>query len=142
MRKGYEISKILKEIEFGKQTRTAKAMFLANAMAYRVRLDLSMTVEAIIVEALVEAKKIISSVNENTPLDTAVCLELFKQAIRIRYELVTCVTDASLIKMAALSMTAGENQTPDESVLAIAMMEHANFERHQQDITAVLNCDV
>src|SRR5699024_4177399 len=107
--------------------RLAKAMYLGNALAYQVVLDPALPVEVLITEALTEAKKVISSVNESTPIDTALCISLFKQAIRIRFELMNSMVSTDIMKMAITSMVAEENQTKEETLTALLLADLPNF---------------
>ena len=142
MRKGYLISNVLKELDSVDKPRLAKAMYLGNALAYQVVLDPALPVEVLITEALTEAKKVISSVNESTPIDTALCISLFKQTIRIRFELMNSMVSTDIMKMAVTSMVAEEHQTKEETLTALMLADLPNFAGSQQQIASLLSTNV
>lgn len=139
MRIGYEISKFLKDIKTQDgNERTARAMMVANALAYSFPIDTSKSGIDNAEDNMTAARKVVGQVNENISLDSRLCLELFKQAVLIRYELITQPTDSAIIEMAMRSHVAASHQTGAETVSSLSLLSNVEFARAQNGISVVL----
>ncbi|BEG72727.1 virion structural protein [Pseudomonas phage PA1C] len=139
MRTGFEIARILKEIKSPTNNdRQARAMFVANAVGFFVQLDPSLSCEELIDAHMPMLKKVAGQVNENIALDLNLTRELFKQVIRIRLELINCVSDPAIIEAAMKSVTAEDYQTIDETATANMLASRFDFAKSQNAIASVL----
>lgn len=139
MRIGYEISKFLKEVKTQEgNDRVIRAMMVANAIGYHFPIDVSKSAIDNAEDQMAAARKVVSQVNENISLDSKLALELFRQVIAIRHELIVGVTDPTIIEAALKSQTAQIHQTGAETVAATAMVTNLEFMRAQNGIREVL----
>ncbi|AEH03511.1 virion structural protein [Pseudomonas phage PhiPA3] len=139
MRLGYEISRHIKELKSPTNNeRQLRAMMLANAIAFYVPFDPSLSVEQLIDTHLPTLRKVVGQVNENITVDSKLAQELFKQAIRIRFALLHGAADPAVILMAMKSETADSFQTPDETAAAALLTSRLDFVRAQNGIAEAL----
>lgn len=139
MRIGYEISQHLKEVKTQDgNDRTVRAMMVANALGYYFPIDPAISAVDNAEANLAAARKVVGQVNENLSLDSKLCLELFKQVICIRYELLVGVSDPALIEAAMKSYTAQVHQTSAETVAAMSLVSNREFMSAQNGIQQVL----
>lgn len=139
MRTGYEIARVLKELTSeNSNERTLRAMMVANSLAYFFPIDPSQTIETLIETHLGQARKVIGQVNESITLDSKLAQELFKQALRIRYELIHGAVDASIIMAAMQSTTAQTYQTLPQQLATTSLTSNLDFIKSQNSISAVL----
>lgn len=139
MRIGYEIARLLKEVRTQEGTaRNVRAMMVANALGYYYPVDPSVSSQENAEAHLAEARKVISQINENLALDTKLCLELFKQVMYIRMELINGPTDPSIVEAAMRSASANLHQTAAETVAVTALVTNLDFARAQNGIRQVL----
>lgn len=140
MRTGYEISRILKEITSPTNNeRQARAMFVANAVGFHVKLDPTIHQEELIEIHMPTLRKVAGQVNDNIALDLKLTQELFRQIIRIRLELINGVSDPSILKAALTSLTAEDYQTDAETATAQFLASRYDFTKNQNAITSILN---
>lgn len=139
MRIGYEISRHLKEVKTQEgNERQIRAMMVASALGYFYPVDPARTVAENADEHLADAKKVVSQINENLSLDSKLCLELFKQVIAVRLELINGVGDPTIIEAAMKSYTAQVHQTAEETNAVMALVTNLEFMRAQNGIRQVL----
>lgn len=139
MRIGYEISRHLKEVKSQEgNERTIRAMMVASALGYHFPVDPTKTVDENVETHLQAARKVISQINENLALDSKMALELFKQTITIRLELINGVTDPAIVDAAMRSHTASVHQTSEETIAVTALITNLDFMRAQNGIRQVL----
>lgn len=139
MRIGYEISKYLKEVKSQEgNDRLVRAMMVANALGYHFPIDVTKTAVDNAEDNMAAARKVVSQVNENIALDSKLALELFKQVVHIRYELVCGGVDSSIIEAALKSHTAQVHQSGAETVAALSMVSNLEFMRAQNGIREAL----
>lgn len=139
MRIGYEISRYLKEVKTQEgNDRVLRAMMVASALGYHYPVDPSKTVDENVEALATTARKVISQVNENLTLDSKLCLELFKQTIAIRLELINGVSDPAVIDAAMRSHTANVHQTAEETIAVSALVTNLEFLRAQNGMREVL----
>lgn len=140
MRIGYDISRFLKEIKSQDGTdRTARAMIVANAVGYHFPLDPSISAAENAAAHEAEVRKVVSQVNENITLDSKLCMELYKQVVSIRHELVVGATDPAIIQAAMQSYTAEVHQTKAETIATNALFTNLDFIRAINGIRAALS---
>ena len=139
MRLGYEISRLLKEVKSDTANeRAVRALMVANAVAFYVPIDVTKNQIDNVEEHIPLLRKVAGQVNENIALDTKLALELYRKAMFIRCELVTGVTDPSIIAMAMRSHAADVHQTPTETTLANSLTSNIDFMRLQGGIQSIL----
>lgn len=139
MRTGFEIARFLKEVRTQEgNDRATRAAMVANALGYFYPVDPSLSAVDNAEAHLPAARKVISQVNENLALDTKLCIELFKQVMFIRLELINGPTDQSVIEAAMRSHTANLHQTSSETVAVTALVTNLEFARAQNGIRQVL----
>lgn len=139
MRIGYEISKYLKDVRTQEgNDRTIRAMMVANALGYHFPIDPSKSAIDNAADYADEARKVVSQINENISLDSKLALELFKQVVTIRHELIVGGCDISIIEAAMKSHTADLHQTGAETVAATALLTNLEFMRAQNGMRSVL----
>ncbi|ARV76761.1 virion structural protein [Pseudomonas phage Phabio] len=139
MRLGYEISRLLKEVNSDTaNVRAVRALMVANAVAFFVPVDPTKNQIENVEEHIPLVKKIAGQINENIALDTKLALELYRKAMFIRCELITGVSDPAIIATAMRSHAAEMHQTDAETVLANALTSNLDFMRLQGGIQSVL----
>lgn len=139
MRIGFEIARLLKEVRSQEgNDRATRAAMVANALGYFYPVDPSLSAIENAEVHMSAARKVISQINENLTLDTKLCLELFKQVMFIRLELINGATDSSIIEAAMRSHTANLHQTTSETVAVTALVTNLEFARAQNGIRQVL----
>lgn len=139
MRLGYEIARHLKEVKSDNaNARSINALMVANAIAFYVPIDPSKNQIDNVEEHVAFVKKVAGQVNENIALDTKLTLELYRKAMFIRCELITGVSDPTIISAAMRSLAAEMHQTPAETVLANALTSRVDFMRLQGGIQSAL----
>lgn len=139
MRIGFEIARLLKEVRTQEGAgRGLRAMMVANALGYFYPVDPTLSAQDNAEAHLSDARKVISQINENVALDTKLCLELFKQVMYIRLELINGPTDPSIVEAAMRSVTAGTYQTSGETISVTALVTNLDFARAQNGIRQVL----
>lgn len=139
MRIGYEISRYLKEVKTQEgNDRTVRAMMVANALGYHFPLDTAKSATDNADDHMTEVRKVVNQINENISLDSKLAIELFKQVVAIRYELVIGGCDISIIEAAMKSHTADVHQTGEETIAATALLTNLDFMRAQNGIRSVL----
>lgn len=139
MRIGYEISQYLKDVKTQDgNDRTVRAMMVANALGYFFPIDPSLSAIDNAEANMASARKVVGQVNENLALDSRLCLELFKQVVHIRYELLMGVGDPAIIEAAMKSPTAQVHQTGAETVAAMSLLSNREFMSAQNGIQQVL----
>lgn len=107
--------------------RLARAMFLANAAAYSVRLDPSQTWQQLHEAQEKAFAKVLSEVNEGVAVDTKLAKALFQQALRIRHELLLVPSDPAVIHMALTSHTAALHQNTEQKGMSDWLNSHHDF---------------
>lgn len=126
MSSGYKVSKLLKTIRSNTNERTHKAMFLANALGYSVDLT-NCSLDEAVAEYTPMLKKLTTSVNQHTPLDAKLAESLFVKVLRIRFELITGVTDPAVLFAAVRSETSDLYSTAVESAINESLTSSAEF---------------
>jgi hypothetical protein len=140
MKTGYQIAQLIKEIKSDPvNDRLARAMFVANAVAFHVALDPSLSLDALMEQHQPAFRKILSEVNENTSVDTKSALVLFREAVRIRLDLINGVTDPSLIEAALRSCTAELHQNAQETATVGFLVSRPEFTSAQLSISQILS---
>lgn len=140
MRIGYEISQHLKNIKTNDgNERNVRAMMVANALGYFFPLDTSKPSMDNAADHLPEVRKIVGQINENISLDTKLTLELFKQVIAIRYELLVGCVCPAIIEAAMRSHTADLHQTASETATTLSLVSNLDFMKSQNGIQNVLS---
>lgn len=140
MRIGYEISKYLKEVKTQEgNDRVLRAMMVANALGYHFPIDVAKSAIDNAADYADAARKVVSQINENISLDSKLALEMFKQVIAIRYELIVGGCDISIMESAMKSHTAQQHQTGSETVAATALLTNLEFMRAQNGMRLVLS---
>lgn len=139
MNTGFQIARLLKNLspDAGNE-RLARAMFVANAVGFHLRLDLAISAEEFAEQNGKLFRDILNGVNENISVDTKKAQELFRNIIRIRYELVNGVTDPSLIQAALASCTAEQNLTTKEFAMTTWLGQRLEFSRAQIEASAIM----
>lgn len=139
MRIGYEISQHLKNVKSQDgNERTVRAMMVANALGYHFPIDPSKSSVDNSAENAPAARKIIGQINENISLDSRLTLELFKQVVAIRYELLMGCVCPSIVEAAMRSGTAEIHQTPAETATVLSLVSNVDFMKTQNGIQQVL----
>lgn len=139
MSQGYQISKILKNVESDNfKERSHRALLLANALAFNVSL-VGETVDSILEANLPELRKLASQINEHITLDVKVLENLFSKVVKIRFELLNGITDPTIIQMAMNSDTADLFLDSEESIVAKALVDKTNFYNMQCNLKELLS---
>lgn len=139
MRIGYEITQYLKEIKTNDgNERTLRAMMVANALGYHFPIDPTKGAVDNADDHMADARKVVGQINENISLDSRLTLELFKQVMAIRYELLTGCVCPSIIEAAMRSHTADVHQTTAEHATALSLVSNLEFMKAQNGIQSVL----
>uniref|UniRef100_A0AB39CD27 Virion structural protein n=1 Tax=Pseudomonas phage RVTF4 TaxID=3236931 RepID=A0AB39CD27_9VIRU len=139
MRTGFLIARIMKELRSpSNNDRLARAMFVANAVGYHVPLNLSVTAQECADAHMSFFRGICGSVNENLSLDTKKAQDVFREIIRIRYELVNGVIDPAIVQAALCSSSAQDGLTREEFSMSEWLASRPDFIRCQLEIADVL----
>lgn len=139
MNTGFQIARLLKDLSpAAGNERLARAMFVANTVGFHLRLDLAVTPEEFAEQNAKLFRGILNDVNESLSVDTKKAQELFRNVIRIRYELVNGVTDPSLIQAALASCTTEQNQTTKEFSTTSWLANRNDFARAQVEASAIM----
>jgi len=132
MQIAYQLARQLKTIQSpNNNDRLARAMFLVNAVAYSTPIPQNISGIQFIEDTLPTFKKLVSEINETTPVDPKLCLALFTQALRIRYELVNRVSDPAIISMALRSLTAEDHQNAEQLAMSEWLTSRPEFTAQQ-----------
>ncbi|WDS62346.1 virion structural protein [Pseudomonas phage D6] len=133
------IARILKELSAPKNNdRMARAMFVANAVGFHVPLMLDKTAAECAEAHNKTFRDICGQVNENLALDTKRAQDIFREIIRIRYELVAGVIDPSIVQAALCSSTMQDGLTREEFAMSEWLSSRPDFIRCQLEIADVL----
>lgn len=136
---GYQIAQNLKQVNSPDgNDRLLRAMLLASALGYFYPVDPLKSASENAEFQLSDVRKVISKVNESIALDTKLCVELFKQVISIRLELINGVSDPAIIAAAMSSYTAEVHQTGVETLTATTITSNLEFMKIQNGIAASL----
>jgi hypothetical protein len=139
MNVGFPISRVLKEIKSPNgDDRLARAMYLANAFAFHVKLDPAMNSDQFAETQVKPFKDLLNEVNEHTSVDTRKAQELLRQLLRIRYELLNGGCSAELICAALCSEVTEENLTRKEQGAVNFITSRADFMQTQTAIGKLL----
>lgn len=139
MRAGFLIARIMKELRSpSNNDRLARAMFVASAVGYHVRLNPECSAEECAEQNGKFFRDICGSVNENLALDTRKAQDLFREVIRIRYELMNGVIDPCVVQAALSSTTAKDGLTREEFPMSEWLASRSDFIRCQLEIADVL----
>jgi hypothetical protein len=139
MKTGYQLAQLLKGIKTpNNNDRLARAMFLANAVAYSVPLNPALTWQDAHAEVEKDFIKVLNSVNENVTVDTKLAQGAFRQAIRARYELMMGVTDPALIQMALDSHVVEVGQTPVQQSMTDWLVSRSEFAAVQMNAVQIM----
>lgn len=139
MRNGFLISKILKSLVApANNDRLARAMFVANAVAFHVPLNPALDANANADLHQKFFRDICSGVNENLALDTRKAQSLFRELISVRYQLLTGVIDPSLVQAALCSDTMRDGLTREEFAMSEWLGSRSDFIRCQLEMADVL----
>lgn len=139
MRTGFLIARILKELSApSNNDRLARAMFVANAVGYHVPLMLDKTASECADAHMKQFRDICGSVNENLALDTKKAQDVFRDIIRIRFELVNGVIDPAIVQAALTSVSAQDGLTRQEYSISEWLATRPDFIRCQLEIADVL----
>lgn len=139
MRTGFLISRIMKELKSpSNNDRLARAMFVANAVGFFVPLNPSVTHTECADAHASFFSKICGSVNENIALDTKKAQSVFREIIRIRYELMNGVIDPTIVQAALCSSTMEDGLSRTEFAMSEWMGSRSDFIRCQLEIADVL----
>lgn len=139
MRIGFLISKILKGLTApANNDRLARAMFVANAVAFHVPLNPALDANGNCDAHQKLFREICSGVNENLALDTRKAQSLFRELIGVRYQLLMGVTDPALVQAALCSSTMEDGVTREEYTMAQWLGSRSDFIRCQLEMADVL----
>jgi len=139
MRIGFLIARLLKELRApSNNDRLARAMFVANAVGYFVPLDLTATPQECADKHMAFFRGICGSVNENVSLDTKKAQDVFREVIRIRFELVNGVIDPAIVQAALASSSSQDGLTREEFSMNEWLASRPDFIRAQLEIADVL----
>lgn len=137
---GFPISRELKEIRVPNgDDRLARAMEMANAYAFHLKLDLNSNASVFADEHVSAFKDLLGDVNEYASVDIRKAVDLFKKLIAIRYDLVNGGVSPELIKLALTSSAAADGLTEKEGAMAACIESCPDFVRRQSAIQAVLS---
>lgn len=118
MRTGYLLAQLLKGINTpNNNDRLARAMFVANSCAFAVCIDPCKTWEQAVEDNEKAFLSVLNEVNENVTLDTKLCKAVFRNLIRIRYELMMGGCTPELVQMALQSATSENMQSPEQNAM-------------------------
>lgn len=132
MSAGFPISRELKTVTTPNgNDRLARALELANAFAFHVRLDLDLNAEAFADQYQKQLKDLLGDVNEFITVDITKATQLFRKLIRIRYDLVNGGMEPGLIAAAMNSETASDNLLEGEFAMAQHLTSTSDFVRRQ-----------
>jgi hypothetical protein len=139
MRTGFLIARIMKELSApSNNDRLARAMFVANAVGFHVPLMLEKTASECADAHMKFFRDICGSVNENIALDTKKAQDVFREIIRIRFELVQGVIDPQIVQAALCSSTMEDGLTRQEFAMSEWLASRPDFIRCQLEIADVL----
>lgn len=139
MRTGFLIARIMKELRSpSNNDRLARAMFVANAVGYQVALNPGCTPQECADSHMTYFRSICSGVNENLSLDTKKAQDVFREVIRIRYELMNGVIDPYVVQAALCSSSAQDGLTREEFAMSEWLASRPDFIRCQLEIADVL----
>lgn len=132
MSAGFPISRELKTVTTPNgNDRLARALELANAFAFHVRLDLDLNADAFADAHQDQLKDLLSDVNEFITVDISKATQLFRKLVRIRYDLVNGGLEPALIAAAMQTETASDNMLPVEFAMAEHLTSTSDFVRRQ-----------
>lgn len=139
MRIGFLLARIMKELRSpSNNDRLARAMFIANAVGYYVPLNLAATAAECADTHMTFFRQICSQVNENLSLDTKKAQDVFREIIRIRFELVNGVIDPAIVQAALCSTSAQDGLTREEFAMSEWLASRPDFIRCQLELADVL----
>lgn len=139
MRTGFLIARIMKELSApSNNDRLARAMFVASAVGYHVPLHMDRTAAECADMHMKTFRDICGSVNENLALDTKKAQDIFREVIRIRFELVQGVIDPAIVQAALCSMSSEDGLTRQEFAMSEWLASRPDFIRCQLEIADVL----
>lgn len=140
MRTGYQLAQLIKEVKSpNNNDRLARALFVANAVGYRVTLDPANTWQQCVEDNMKDFKEILNQVNENVTVDTKIATAAFERVVRIRYELMMGVSDPAVVQMALRSYTTEVIESPEQKAMTDWLVSRAEFETVQNAATQVLD---
>lgn len=142
MRKGYEIARLVKDLDGGNDARFTRAMFVANAFAFSVQLDPTMDADEYFEATQKDFKALLRTVNETTPVDTDKAIELYRNMLMIRYQLLNGVGDQDLMRCILQSETAKDYQTLKENAISVSMGSRYETLRLMNQANVILNSDI
>lgn len=132
MSAGFPISRELKTIVTPNgNDRLARALELANAFAFHVKLDLDLNADAFADQYQKQLKDLLGDVNEFITVDITKATQLFRKLVHIRYDLVNGGMEPALIAAALNSETASDNLLPVEFSMAEHLTSTSDFIRRQ-----------
>lgn len=139
MRTGFLISRILKELKSpSNNDRLSRAMFVASAVGFHVPLNPGCNATECADQNMAKFRSICGAVNENLALDTKKAQDLFREILRIRYELMNGVIDPTIVQAALASCTASDVLTREEFAMSQWLSSYPDFIRCQLEIADVL----
>lgn len=139
MRQGYEIAKILKNVESDTfKEREHRALLLANALAFRINLGHD-SIDEVVDREVPKLRKLANEINNHQALDVTLLEKLFTKVLQLRYELMNGVTNPDLIQMAFNSDAAEMFLDGQELTVGKALVNKTSFYNQQTNLTEALN---
>lgn len=142
MRQGYEIAKLVKELKSDSDIRFTRAMFVANAFAFTQQLDPTMGAMDYFDTTVKDFRSLLRAVNETTPVDTDKAIELYRNMLLIRYQLLNGVGDPDLMRCIMCCETTKDYQTLKENAISVAMGTNADVIALITEANNILNSQV
>ena len=140
MKTGYDIAQLLKTVKAPDgNDRLARAMFVANALAYSINLKEFNTAAEAFTASREAFVGLLNEINENVAVDTRLAEVAFRNALQIRFELLYGVVDPSVIKMALTSYAETDNEITDRATMAEWLASRSDFATAQIRITEILD---
>jgi hypothetical protein len=137
-RMAYELVDAFQHLNFPpSHQREVKALAVAQALAYSIPIDPELTCEELCDQYSRDLKELVGAINERTPLDLRLCRSYFHNLVSVRYELLTGVENATLIKFLIKSELQAEHLTDDEAQLFKSFVSDRGFANYQRDVAAI-----
>lgn len=133
------ISRTLRDMDFPEShVRELRAMFVAQVVAYKVSLE-GESVEQVIETNTDYMKEVLNGVNEFTPVDVTLCMDLFTRIVKSRWELLYGCKDVSLILHALCSDELKTRLNRDTKGIAAQLTSLPKFNAATEAVLNVLN---
>lgn len=140
MRTGYLLAQHLKLLNTpNNNDRLARALWVANAVGYRVPLNPAIDFMTAFNETEKEFKSILNSVNENIAVDIKLALSCYRTTLRHRYALMNGTGDPQLIHACLNSYVAEVGENVEKRAMQEWLTSRQEFAGSQEAAATILD---